>query len=108
MKNDGLKGLLDVVGGILAFLVVIVLLAEAVLSQNWFKAPEVLLKAITVVKNYGVIVLAGVAGLEFIQGKSLVIKLIFLVALAGVIIFQFFPGTWNNLMADAKDAVAKV
>ena len=37
-----------------------------------------------------------VVGLEAIVKRGFILKLIFIILLAIVIIFQFFPGTWAN------------
>lgn len=107
MKNEGLKALLDMVGGLLAFLTAFLFLAEAIILQGWFKAPDIVMQIVNVVKTYGLIVLVGIVGLEFVSGKSLLIKLLFVVAMAAVVIFQFFPDTWANLVKTVDGAVKK-
>ena len=82
MKNEGLKALLDMVGGILAFLAAFLFLAEAIIKQGWFEAPEIVGQVLAVVKQYGLIVLIGIVGLEFVSTKNFIIKLLFIVAMA--------------------------
>ena len=107
MKNEGLKALLDMVGGILAFLAAFLFLAEAIIKQGWFEAPEIVGQILAVVKQYGLIVLIGIVGLEFVSTKNFIIKLLFIVAMAAVVIFQFFPGTWDSLVEKASGVVGK-
>ena len=106
MKNEGLKALLDMLGGLLAFLTAFLFLAEAIILQGWFKAPDIVMQIVNVVKTYGLIVLVGIVGLEFVSGKNLIIKLLFVVAMAAVVIFQFFPDTFNSI-ADTINGLTK-
>ena len=107
MKNEGLKALLDMVGGLLAFLAAFLFLAEAIILQGWFKAPDIVGQVIAIVKQYGLIVLIGIVGLEFVSNKNFIIKLLFIVAMAAVVIFQFFPGTWDSLVEKVGGVVGK-
>ncbi len=107
MKNEGLKALLDMVGGLLAFLAAFLFLAEAIILQGWFEAPDIVGQIISIVKQYGLIVLVGIVGLEFVSNKNLIIKLLFIVAMAAVVIFQFFPGTWDSLVEKVGGVVGK-
>ena len=70
MKNEGLKALLDMVGGILAFLAAFLFLAEAIIEQGWFEAPEVVGQVLAVVKQYGLIVLIGIRDFATVQEKK--------------------------------------
>ena len=105
MKNEGLKTLLDIVGGIAAFLTVFVYLALIIAGQGWFTLPATVLNILNVCKTWAPLVVVGITGLEFVSNKNLIVKLLFLVALAGVVVFMFFPDTWTQFVGIVNGAV---
>ncbi len=105
MKNEGLKTLLDIIGGIAAFLTVFVYLALIIAGQGWFTLPAAVLNILNVCKTWAPLVVVGITGLEFVSNKNLIVKLLFLVALAGVVVFMFFPDTWTQFVGIVNGAV---
>ena len=96
-QNNGFEKFLDIVGEILAFLTV-VLYAVLIINMQWSFIPEgtffnILLEA----KKYAALAVVLVVGLEAVVKRSFIIKLLFFVLLAVIIVFMFFPGTWANL-----------
>lgn len=98
-KNEGLEKFLDILGEILAFLT-IALYAVLIINANWSFIPEGnLYNILQIAKSYAALAVVAVVGLECVVKKGFLIKLIFFALLAVVIIFQFFPGTWENITA---------
>ena len=98
-KNEGLEKLLDLLGEILAFLT-IALYAVLIIDANWSFIPRgSLYDILQIAKTYASLAVVVVVGLECVVKRSFLTKLIFFVLLAIVIIFQFFPGTWENITA---------
>ncbi len=96
-KNEGLEKILDVLGEILAFLT-IALYAVLIVNANWTFIPQgTFYNVLLVAKNYASLAVVAVVGLECVIKRNFIIKLLFFVLLAVVIIFQFFPGTWANI-----------
>lgn len=95
-KNEGLEKFLDIFGEILAFTTV-ALYAVLIINATWPFIPQgTFLNILLVAKNYASLAVVAVVGLEAVVKRGFVIKLIFIILLAIVIIFQFFPGTWAN------------
>jgi hypothetical protein len=88
----------DIISEILA---VIFILAFAFLIINatfgWVQDPTVL-KIFTYIRDYGALLIAGVVGLEAISKRNVVIQIIFVAIMAIIVIFLFFPGTYQNLI----------
>ena len=95
-KNEGLEKILDTLGEILAFITV-ALYAVLIVNATWTFIPQgTFFNILLVAKNYASLAVVAVVGLEAVVKKGFILKLIFIILLAIVIIFQFFPGTWAN------------
>ncbi len=87
----------DILGEILAVLT-IALYAVLIINANWSFIPEGrILDILLVIKNYAALVVVLIVGFEAMVKRSFVFKVLFLLVLALIIIFQFFPGTWENI-----------
>ena len=96
-KNEGLGRVLDVVGEILAFITV-VLYAVLIINATWTFIPQgTFYNILLVAKNYAALAVVAVVGLEAVIKRGFILKLVFIILLAIIVIFQFFPGTWANL-----------
>lgn len=97
-KNEGLENLFDVIGEILAFLT-IALYAALIIDANWEFIPKdgKLYEILLICRMYASLALIIVVGLEATVKRSLIIRLIFYVLAAVVIIFSFFPDTWDSI-----------
>lgn len=104
MKNEGMKSLLDVLGGIAAFLTVAVYLV-LIIHGNWAFLPESVYNVLVVVRAWAPLVVVAITGLEFVSTKGFVLKLIFIIAMVAVVIFMFFPGTWDQFVGIVNGAV---
>ena len=105
MKSEGLKAILNMIGGIAAFLTVFVYLALIIAGQGWFTLPATVTNILEVCRTWAPLVVVAITGLEFVSNKNLIIKLLFLVALAGVVIFMFFPATWSEFVGLVNGAI---
>lgn len=89
----------DVIGEILAVLLVIVF-AFMIINANFnWVTDETVLKVFNIIRNYGSLLLVGVVGLEAISKRNVVFQIIFVALMAIIVIFLFFPGTYANLIA---------
>ena len=99
-KNEKLEKTLDLLGEILGFLTV-ALYAILIINGTWQFIPEGNLYNILIVaKNYAALVVVAIVGLEAAVKRGFIFKLAFLILLAIIVIFQFFPGTWANIAAN--------
>jgi len=96
-KRSALKTFLDWIGGICAFLTVIVY-GILIIHANWSFIPANILNILYIIRTWAPLVVVAIAGLEFTQGKPFVIRIIFLVLVAVVVLSMFFPATWNEFV----------
>ena len=96
-KTQIMEKVFDILGEILAVLT-IALYAVLIINANWSFIPEGrILDILLVIKNYAALVVVLIVGFEAMIKRSFVFKVLFLLVLALIIIFQFFPGTWENI-----------
>lgn len=93
----GLEKVFDIIGEILAVILVVVF-ALLIINANFSFLPESVLKVFSYIQNYGALVLIAVVGLEAMSKRNFIFQIIFLALLALIIIFLFFPGTYENLI----------
>ncbi len=86
---------LDILGEILA-LVLIIVYAVLILNANFNFLPknEIFMNVLEILRNYGAIALVGIVGLEAITKRGFIFKLIFVLLIALVVVFMFFPETY--------------
>lgn len=88
----------DVLGEILAVVLVIVY-AVLIVNATFNFIPEgIVMQILEGIRNYGSLVLVGVVGLEAISKRNFVFKIIFLALCALIVVFMFFPDTFNYLV----------
>lgn len=96
-KNSVLEKVLDIAGEILAVLT-IVLYAVLIINANWTFIPEGLFfDILLILKNYAALIVVLIVSFEAMVKRGFVVKLAFTILLAIIILFQFFPGTWENI-----------
>lgn len=96
-KTEKIEKVFDILGEILAVLT-IVLYVVLIINANWSFIPKgVFLNILMVIKNYAALAVVLIVGLEAIVKRGFIFKLAFLLLVAVVVIFQFFPGTWDML-----------
>ena len=92
-----LEKILDILGEICAVLTV-VLYAVLIINANWTFIPAgTFFDILLVIKNYAALAVVLIVSFEAMVKRNFVFKIIFLVLLAVIVIFQFFPGTWTNI-----------
>jgi len=96
-----LEKVFDVLGEILAFVTAIVW-ALVIIDQNFSFLPEQFVNIFNVVKAWLLLILVGVVGLEATIKRNFIIRLIFYIVLAILIIFHCFPGTYDYLIGLVK------
>ena len=88
----------DIIGEILAVVLVLVYVV-LILNANFSFIPEgVFLNILEILRTYGSLILVGVVGLEAMSKRNLVFQIIFITLLALIVVFLFFPGTYENLI----------
>lgn len=93
------KQILDVIGMIAAVLTIIAYVVLCIDSQwSFIDNGTFVYSILKVVQTYAPLVVVGIVGLEFVSTKSLLVKIVFYVAIALVVVCMFFPGTWSNFV----------
>lgn len=87
-----MKKFLSFIGGLLAFLTVI-MYAVLFINSVWSFLPATAVSFMEGIKFFAVLVVCGITGLEFAFGtRSKFLVFLFILILAVVVIFMFFPG----------------
>ena len=93
------KQILDVIGMIAAVVTIITYVVLCIDAQwNFIDSGTFVYNVLQVIRTYAPLVVVGLVGLEFVADKGLVTKIVFYVAIAIVVVFMFFPSTWNNFV----------
>ena len=97
----GLEKVFDILGEILA-VVLVVVFALMIINANFSFLPDEVLNVFKIILNYGFLFLCAVVGLEAMAKRNFIFQIIFLALLALIVIFLFFPGTYENLIGLVK------
>lgn len=92
----------DILGEILA-VVLVITYALLILNANFSFIPAgTFLNILEIIRNYGSLALIAVVGLEAMSKRNFLFQIIFLALCAVIVIFLFFPGTYENLINIVK------
>lgn len=98
VKGNGLADILGLLAETIAFFT-IALYAVLVVNANWTFIDEgSFLSMLNALKIYAPLALLLVVGLQVTSKQPFFIRVIYYVLIAGIIIFQFFPATWENFI----------
>ncbi len=104
--GESLSKVFDVITKILAFLVIVAYVIFAI-NANWtFVDNEIALKVINAFMYYGPLVICGLVLVEFAIKRNILIQIVIYLLIALVIIFQFFPDTFNTMVGSITDATS--
>lgn len=93
----GLEKFFDIIGEILAVILVLVFFVDILNLQFGFIKSVDVLKAFSIIKYWGTLLLVAVVGLEAMSKRNFVLQIIFLLILAVIVIFMCFPETYEKL-----------
>lgn len=94
----GLEKIFDVIGEILAVILVIAYAIVLLNAKIEFIEPGTVLNVFNGICFYGSILLVGVVGLEAMCKRNIIFFLIFLVLVALVVILMFFPDVFDSMV----------
>lgn len=97
----GLEKVFDIIGEILA-VVLVVVFALLIINANYSFLPDAVLNVFEVIRTYGSLVLIAVVGLEAMSKRNFIFQIIFLALLALIVVFLCFRGTYENLIGLIK------
>ena len=94
-----LEKFFDVIGEILAVLLVIVYVVSLANAQwHFLDGITWLTNAMAILRTYGALLLVAVVGLEAMSKRNIIFRILFYAAVAIIVIFMFFPATYQNLI----------
>ena len=96
MKN--LEPLFDLIGEILAVIMVAVYILTLANAQWQFINSTTILNILAVMRMYGSLLLVAVVGMEAMSKRKFLLRIIFYACIAIIVIFLFFPATYQNLL----------
>ena len=96
-ERSGMKIALDWLGGIAAFLTVVVYVM-LLIHAKWAYLPDSVYNVLAVIRTWAPLVVVAITGLEFTSGKSIIFKILFLILLAVIVVAMFFPETWEKVV----------
>ncbi|HEY8424304.1 MAG TPA: hypothetical protein VIL23_06085 [Clostridia bacterium] len=102
--GKSLEKALDIIGEILAFLVILCLAFSYINAVFNITDNALLLTILTYVQTYAVIGVVAIVGLEFVIDKGLILTIIYLILVAIVVVFSFMPEVQNQLLSLIKKA----
>lgn len=97
----GLEKVFDIIGEILA-VVMVVVFALLIINANFSFLPDAVLNVFEVIRTYGSLILIAVVGLEAMAKRNFIFQIIFLALLALIVVFLCFRGTYENLIGLIK------
>lgn len=100
------KQVFSCIGNIAAALTIVVYLVLCINSTwQFIEASSFVYSVLVIIRTWAPLVVVAITGLEFVSDKSFVIRIIFYVAMALVVIFMFFPDTWTNFVGIVNEKV---
>lgn len=93
------KQVLSCIGCVAAAITILTYLVLCIHSQ-WAFIDETsfIFNVLMVVKTWAPLIVVGITGLEFVSDKNFIVRIVFYIAIALVVICMFFPGTWANFV----------
>lgn len=100
------KQVFSAIGCLAAALTIVVYLVLCIHSAwPFINEASFIYNVLIVVRTWAPLVVVGITGLEFVSNKGLLIRVIFYVAIALVVIFMFFPSTWDGFVGIVNEKI---
>lgn len=96
--GDERRVFFDILGKIVAIIMVLTLLTLIVNENFPSFIPENVINILNYVTKYGYITLLGIVGCEAVSKSNIVIRILFIVAFAIIIISSFFPTLFAQMI----------
>lgn len=98
-SRDVRKQILDVVGCIAAFVTIVTYLVLCI-HATWNFIPEssFIMNVLQVIKTWAPLVVVSIVGMEYVADKNIVFRVILYLMIALVVLFMFFPNTWDQVV----------
>ncbi len=101
--REKLEKVFDVLGEIVAFVAAVVW-ALVIVNLTFDFLPPVVVAIFDIAKSWLLLVLVGIVGLEATIKRNFIIRLLFYIVLAVLIIFHCFPDTYRSIIDVVQQA----
>ena len=93
------KQILSCVGSIAAAITIVTYLILAINSTwTFIDGTSFIYNVLMVIRTWAPLIVVGITGLEFVSNKSLVVRVVFYVAIALVVVFLCLPDAWSDFV----------
>lgn len=105
-SRDVRRQIFDVVGCIAAVVTVLTYLVLCI-NATWefISAGTFVMNVLLVIKTWAPLVVVGLVGIEYVADKNIVWRILFYIMIALVVIFMFFPNTWDQVVGVINEHV---
>lgn len=98
VTGNGFADILGLLAETIAFFSIVLYLV-LLINANWaFISSPGIMNVLNILKFYAPLALMLVVGLQVTSRQPFFVRIIFYSAMALIIVFQFFPGTWDNFI----------
>ena len=93
------KQILSCIGSIAAAITIVTYLILAINSTwTFIDGSSFIYNVLMVIRTWAPLVVVGITGLEFVSTKNLVVRIVFYVAIALVVVFLCLPNAWSDFV----------
>ncbi len=104
MIGSALSKVFDAINKIAALVVMLSYVLWAI-NSNWeFITNDALIKTLEYIMYYGPIAVCSLVMLEFGVKRNIIIQIVIYAIIAIVVVFQFFPGTFDAILGNASSS----
>lgn len=96
----------DVIGCLAAAITILVYLVLCIdATWSFIDHTSFVYNVLIFIKTWAPLIVVGIVGLEFTADKNLIIRIIFYVAIAAVVVFMCLPDSWEKVVGVINDKV---
>ena len=100
------KQVFSAIGCLAAALTIVVYLLLCINSAwPFIDGTSFIYNVLVIIRTWAPLVVVGITGLEFVSNKGLIVRIVFYVAIALVVVFMFFPSTWSDFVGIVNDKI---
>ncbi len=93
------KQILSCIGSIAAAITIVTYLILAINSTwTFIDGTSFIYNVLMVIRTWAPLIVVGITGLEFVSNKNLIVRVVFYVAIALVVVFLCLPDAWSDFV----------
>lgn len=98
VQGNGMADLLGLLAETIAFFTIALFIVLIINANFTIITSAGLLNVLNILKFYAPLALLLVVGLQVTSRQPFLVRVVFYIAIAVIVVFQFFPGTWENFV----------